>query len=212
MYNEDGIQVEEQPKKKGCGCAIFAILLFIIPSLLFAIVFGVIIFGFISLSGGVPDEPLTINSFKAAAEEHGFEYEDVFDESFNLKNAVIAYDGECTITFGKDPNAMTIASLVEEEFRNSQTNLPSSNQISSDMGNYVSYTKTTADTFYFVGATEHSILICKVPIQESEKAKQFLTDVGYYEEVKWLDDFEEKLETWFERLEGASERIEGKIE
>ena len=147
MYNEDGIQVEEQPKKKGCGCAIFAILLFVIPSLLFAVVFGFIIFGVMSLAGGAPDEELTINSFKAAAEEHGFEYEDIFDESFNLKNAVIAYDGECAITFGKDNNAMEIASLVEERFRNSQANVPSSNQISSDLGSYVSYTKTTADTF-----------------------------------------------------------------
>lgn len=202
MYNEDGIYVEEKPKKKSGCLGLFIVLVVLIPVLFFGGIAALLVWIFASMAEAEPEKQLTMNEFEDVAIENGFECSMSDDIKYIMKNVMKAENGDCVIYFLNGGDGLYTQDLIEVDFKDSQSDKAQENQYEFTSETFQSFTKDTADTFYYTCGTEHTAVYVMVPISEKDEALELLSAMDYWNEQP---EFFDKVEEW---LESAERRID----
>ena len=207
MYNEDGTYIEEQPKKKK-GCLGFLIVfLILLPMLFIGGIIALVVFVLLSVFASEPSSQLTMNDFEEIAIENGFDCSLSDDLFYSMKNEMKAENGDCVIYFLNGGDGLFTQDLIEYDFKDSQSGRPTEGQFEYTSPTFQSYTKSTADTFYYVCGTKDTAMYVMVPMSEVEKAKDLLNDIGYWNEPP---EFFDKIEEWLKSIGKRMEALEGR--
>lgn len=207
MYNEDGTYIEEQPKKKK-GCLGFLIVfLILLPFLFVGGIIALVVFIFMSVSAGEPSSQLTMHEFEDIAIENGFDCS-LSDDLllYSMDNEMKAENGDCVIYFLNGGDGLRAQDLIEYDFKDSQSDMPKEGQFEYTSPTFKSFTKSTADTFYYTCGTKDTAMYVMVPMSEIDKAKDLLNDTEYWNEPPAFFD---KIEEWLESVGKGMEALEG---
>lgn len=200
MYNED------QPKKKS-GCLIWILLLiFIVPTIFFAVMAVFVITAVVSMGSGEPEHEISIDSFESIATENGFTCSMTDKLQPGMANTMKAELDDCVVYFMNGGDAMFAQEMLEYDMKEMQVGKDAKNQFEYTSDSFQSYTKETLDTFYYVCSTKDTVIYVMVPIHEKEKAMSLLNAIDYWNEPP---EFVDELEGWMEGLEDRFEPTGG---